>query len=171
MWGGGSIDSRPREDQQSTPQRQSTVLILGGIDDQRREDQQSTFTFTWKGDHLCWSWGGADQWSMQRGSTVNVERVNSQLSFSHEKVITCVYPGGVDWQLMWRGSTVNFHFCMKRQLPLLILWGGNWWLMWRGSAVNVERINSQLALPQEKVTASFDGGGGGKDASLRQFRA
>ena len=55
--GGGSIDNRLREDQQSM-QRQSAQLILGGIDDHLRgdclrEDQQSTFTFAYKGDHLC----------------------------------------------------------------------------------------------------------------------
>ena len=38
--------------------RRSPLLILGGIDDCLREDQQSTFTFTWKGNHLCWSLGG-----------------------------------------------------------------------------------------------------------------
>ena len=40
---------------------------------QCREDQQSTFTFAWRGDHLCWSLGGG-------GSTINTERINSQLS-------------------------------------------------------------------------------------------
>ena len=60
------------------------LLIPGGwINDQQREDQQSTFTFTWKGNHLCWS----------GGSMINKERINSQFSLSHEKVITSVDPG------------------------------------------------------------------------------
>ena len=206
---GGSINSRPGEDQQSSLQRWSTLLILGGIDDWHGEDQQSTFTFVWKGDHLCWSWG-ADQELMQRGSTVdfhlrmkrwspllilgggrsiidaerinsqcregqvNVDRVNSQcregqqsmwrgssqLSLLHEKAIACVDPGGgADQWLTQRGPTVKFHFRMKRRLPLLILGGADQWSMRRGSTVNVERINSQLALPQEKVIAIFDWGG------------
>ena len=56
-------------------------------------------------------------------STVNAERINSQLSLLHEKAITSVDPGGVDRQSMQRGSTVSFHFCMKRQSLLLILGG------------------------------------------------
>ena len=75
----GSIDSRHRGDQHC-------VDPGGQVNDRRREDQQSTFTFAWKGDHLCWSWGG--------GSTINAERINSQLSLSREKAITSVDPWG-----------------------------------------------------------------------------
>ena len=127
--------------------KSNCLLILGQINDWCREDQQSTFSFAWKGDHLCWSWGvGADQRSMQRGSTVNVERVkslshekaiacvdpggqlminveriNSQLSLSREKAIASVDPpGGDDRQSTWRGSTVNLHFRKKRLSPPLI---------------------------------------------------
>ena len=52
---------------------------------------------------------------------------------------------------MQRGSTVNFHFHMKRRLPLLIL-GGQ-------STVNTERINSQLSLLHGKAVTSVDPGG------------
>ena len=63
---------------------------------------------------------------------IKMERINSQLSLSHGKVIVSVDPGGrADQQSMYRGSTVN-----------------------------VERINSQLALSQEKVITSVNGGEG-----------
>ena len=73
-------------------------------------DQWSTFTFAWKGDCLCWSWGINKN---------NTERINSQLSLSYGKVITSVDPGGggVDRWSTWRGSTVTFHFYMERWLP------------------------------------------------------
>ena len=47
----------------------------GQINDQYTEDQQSTFTFAWKGDCLLLILGGR--------STINTERINSQLSLSH----------------------------------------------------------------------------------------
>ena len=54
---------------------------------------------------------------------------------------------GDRWSLQ-RGSTVNFHFCVKRWSPLLIL-GCR-------STINAERINSQLSLSCEKAIASVD---------------
>ena len=79
------------------------------------------------------------QQSMERGSTVNVERINSQLSLSHEKAITSVDLGA-------GRSMIDTEKIKSMQ----------------------ERINSQLALPQEKVIASVDGGGGGGGRPLRR---
>ena len=78
---GGSIDSRHREDQQST-QRRSTLLILGGAD-QWSMWRGSTVNFNFHVKRqlllLILEWGQInDQCSMQRGSTVNVERVSTQ---------------------------------------------------------------------------------------------
>ena len=84
----------------------------GQVNDQHGEISR---TFTWKNDHLYWSWG-VGQWLIWRESTVNfhfhmkrwspllilggwgilmidMEKINSQLS--HEKAITSVDSGGV----------------------------------------------------------------------------
>ena len=95
------------------------------------------------------------------GTEISWGRINDRqrehqqsTSLLHEKVITSVILGGgcADPQLTKRGSTVNFHFCMKRQLVLLIL---------GGSAIDKEKINSQFSHLHEKVITSVDSGGGG----------
>ena len=76
---------------------------------------------------------------MHKRLTINVEVINT------------VDPGGgggrstIDVEVIdveaidtWRGSTVNFHFCMKRQSPLLILGGG-------------EQINNQHREDQQSA--------------------
>ena len=66
------------------------------VNSQCREDQQSMYSVE-RVNSQC----REDQQSMY-----SVERVNSQCREGQ--------------QSMWRGSTVNFHFCVKRQSPLLI---------------------------------------------------
>ena len=66
-------------------------------------------------------------------STVDLGRINNQ----HRGDQHCWSWGG-QWST-WRGSTVNFHFCVKRQLPLLILGGGG------------EPINSQCGEGQQST--------------------
>ena len=84
---------------------------------------------TWKGDCLCWSWG-ANQWLLQRGSTVNFQ-VKRWLPLCMKR-----------WSPL----------CIKRWLPLLILqwvidnccredqhstfvWKGDWLCMWTGNCL------------------------------------
>ena len=55
---------------------------------------------------------------------------------------------GDQW-LTHRGPRVNFHLCVERRLPLLIL---------RGSTIDTEST-VKLSPPYEKVIASFDPGG------------
>ena len=115
---------------------------------------------------------GGDQWSPQRGSTVNFhfcmkrqlpllilgggltigsEGINNQPLLSHEMAIASVDPvGGIDDHL--REDQVNFHFHVKRGLPLLILGEGDWWSTQRGSTVNFH-------FRVEKTIASVDPGG------------
>ena len=59
------------------------------------------------------------------GLMIDTKRINSQLSLSRVKTIISVYPGGGgdQWSTQ-RGSTVNFHFCVNRWSPLLIGEGG-----------------------------------------------
>ena len=90
---GGSIDSRPGEDQQSTQRRSTTLLILGGrltIDAERINSQLSLSrekTITSVG--------------VRGGSTVNVERVNSQCREGQQSTCTFARKG---YCLCWRGG-------------------------------------------------------------------
>ena len=89
-WVGGQINEE-RINSQLSLLREKVITSVdpgGQINDQHREDQQSTLSFVWKGNHLCWSWGGRQidshvgrvnsQCREGQQSTVNVERVNSQ---------------------------------------------------------------------------------------------
>ena len=86
---------------------QNLWIASGGIKNCLKENQQSTFA--WKGDHLCWSWGIDDCHREDQQSTFNFIQKDDHLCWSLE-----------DQQLPQRGSTVNFHFHVKRKLPLLI---------------------------------------------------
>ena len=77
---GGSIDSRPRDDQQST-QRRSTLLILGGLTINMERINSQLKLSREKAITSVDPEGGA-------------ERINSQLKLSREKEITSVDPGG-----------------------------------------------------------------------------
>ena len=91
---------------------------------------------------------------------IDTERINSQLSLSHGKVITSVDPGG--------GSSMIDAERINSQLLLLhgkvitsVDPGGS------GLTVNVERVNSQCREDQQstctfarKIIASVDWGGG-----------
>ena len=111
---GGNIDSRHRGDQLSR-HRWSTLFILGeGIDNWCREDQQSTFTFTWKGDHLCWSWG----W----GQVDNRHREDQQSTFTFMwkgNCLCCVDPGGGEELMPPR------HSVRSTGWPLVIIYNWN----------------------------------------------
>ena len=78
------------------------------------------------------------------GLMITVERINSKLKLSREKVIaSCVDlvgVGGGDWWLLLRGSTVNLNFHMKRWSPHVLILGEG------GLMITVEKINSKLTF-------------------------
>ena len=95
------------------------------------------------------------------GSTIDTERINSQLSLSREKPIASVDPGG-------GGGEINNQHRDDQQSTFTFVWKGSrlCWSWGRGgrSMIDTERINSQLS--REKTIASVDlwGGGGGGES-------
>ena len=85
------------------------LLIWGEIYNWCRKDQQSTFTSTWKGNHLCWSWWGINNWcteDQQSTFTWNGKFKWFNSFFLHVGIKT-VYIHHNAWGLMINAERIN----------------------------------------------------------------